>query len=268
MPLGKIKYNPYTIFKESRTPPGLYARQRWLGQSETDSYKADFNTTVAGLKSSGLHLNDRSEGIIEALHRLFGLHLTVREVDPYIESTLRRVIEACEDQSQPFENALAPNRLQGLPFAATRWEFLTLPATLFLSSIFGRADDPPVERLYSKLASDVLKFKAFQNDTAGMHNALRALIVHPGNKFRPAIDSLVSWMASRQTAEGDWGSAVPFFQAVNALAHLNTQEANEQFDKAFLQIIESQNKDGTWGSTDKEWQTFLVVHALRNKGVL
>ena len=30
----------------------------------------------------------------------------------------------------------------------------------------------------------------------------------------------------------------------------------------------SQNDDGTWGSADKEWQTFLVVHALRNQGIL
>jgi hypothetical protein len=30
----------------------------------------------------------------------------------------------------------------------------------------------------------------------------------------------------------------------------------------------SQNDDGTWGRADKEWQTFLVVHALCNKGVL
>jgi hypothetical protein len=35
-----------------------------------------------------------------------------------------------------------------------------------------------------------------------------------------------------------------------------------------IRIVSSQNHDGTWGSTDKEWQTFLVIHALRNKGIL
>ena len=52
------------------------------------------------------------------------------------------------------------------------------------------------------------------------------------------------------------------------MAHLSIPEANSQFDDALKHVIDSQNDDGTWGSADKEWQTFLVVHALRNKGVL
>jgi hypothetical protein len=29
-----------------------------------------------------------------------------------------------------------------------------------------------------------------------------------------------------------------------------------------------QNRDGTWGRIQKEWTTFLVVHALRRSAVL
>lgn len=32
--------------------------------------------------------------------------------------------------------------------------------------------------------------------------------------------------------------------------------------------VQRLDKDGSWGRTQREWHTFLVVHALRNKGVL
>ena len=31
---------------------------------------------------------------------------------------------------------------------------------------------------------------------------------------------------------------------------------------------ENQNEDGSWGQTECEWNTFLTVHALKNKGLL
>jgi hypothetical protein len=114
----------------------------------------------------------------------------------------------------------------------------------------------------------VTESEAFRSDAAAMHNALRALVVHPDDRFLPAIQSVVSWLADRQTRWGDWGPELPFFQAVNALAHLNIPEANLQFENALTQIIDTQNTDGTWDITNREWQTFLVVHALRNKGIL
>jgi len=106
---------------------------------------------------------------------------------------------------------------------------------------------------------------AHEQSVRGMFGAL---VVHPDGRFRPGIRSAVSWFAARQTVRGDWGSKIPFFQAFNAMAHLSIPEANSQVDDALKLIIDSQNDDGTWGSADKEWQTFLVVHALRNKGIL
>ena len=268
MPSGKIKYNPYAIFKESRTPPGLYARQKWLNEGKSEQYRADFTTTVTALKSPFSDYNDRFEGILDSLHRLFGLHLTVREMDPFINTTLRELIVECNGRLPKIKRALLTDQLRGLPFAATSLEFFIVPATLFLSSIFGKANDPPIKKLYDKLASDVMNSTAFRRDPAAMYNSLRALVVHPGNEFRSVTDSVVSWMFDRQTAKGDWGPMIPFYQAVNALAHLNGPEANGQFKKALVHVIDIQNTDGSWGSADKEWQTFLVVHALRNKGVL
>lgn len=268
MHLRKIKHNPYEIFKKSTTPPGLYARQRWLNQGKTKAYRSDFDATVAQLKSTTVDYVDQSERILDMLHRLFGLHLTERDLNPFIENTLSHIIAEYSADPYQIEVLLRKDQLRGLPFAATRWQFFILPAVLFLSAIFGKATAMEVNRLYLRLANDLVESDAYQKEPAAMYNALRALVVHPDDRFQSAIRSVVSWFAARQTPEAGWGPKIPFFQAVNALAHLDIPEANVQFDNALTPIVNTQNHEGTWGSTDQEWQTFLVIHALRNKGIL
>ena len=268
MHLRKIKHNPYKIFKKSTTPPGLYARQKWLNQGKTKSYRTDFDATVAQLKSTTVDSVDQSERILDMLHRLFGLHLTERDLNPFIENALSNIISGYSANPHQIEVRLMPDQLRGLPFAAARWEFFILPAILFLSAIFEKATAMEVNRLYLRLATDLVESAAYKKEPAAMHNALRALVVHPDDRFLSAIRSVVSWFAARQTPWGDWGPKIPFSQAVNALAHLDIPEANAQFDNALIRIVSSQSTDGTWGSTDQEWQTFLVIHALRNKGIL
>jgi hypothetical protein len=60
---------------------------------------------------------------------------------------------------------------------------------------------------------------------------------------------------------------VPFYQTVNALAHLNLSQADIQLERAFKRLHEMQRRDGSWGRSQREWNTFLIVHALKNKGV-
>ena len=268
MHLRKIKHNPYEIFKKSTTPPGLYARQKWLNQVKTKSYRTDFDATVAQLKSATVDSVDQSEHILDMLHRLFGLHLTERDLNPFIENALRNIIAEYSANPHQIEVLLIPDQLRGLPFAATRWEFFILPAILFLSAIFGKATAMEVNRLYLQLATDFVESAAYKKEPAAMHNALRALVVHPDDRFQSAIRSVVSWFAARQTPWGGWGPKIPFFQAANALAHLDIPEAKAQFDNALIRIVSTQNTDGTWGYTDQEWQTILVIHDLRNKGIL
>jgi len=38
----QLRYDPYTIFKNSMSPAGLYARQKWLGEAENLTWKNDF----------------------------------------------------------------------------------------------------------------------------------------------------------------------------------------------------------------------------------
>jgi hypothetical protein len=39
--LMKLRYDPYQIFQFSKTPVGLYARQKWLGEAETPQWRID-----------------------------------------------------------------------------------------------------------------------------------------------------------------------------------------------------------------------------------
>ena len=71
-----------------------------------------------------------------------------------------------------------------------------------------------------------------------------------------------------QKATGDWGKSIPFYQTVNALAHLKSPKAKIQLEKAFVQLFETQTDDGSWSCSEPEWNTFLTIHALKNKGRL
>ena len=98
--------------------------------------------------------------------------------------------------------------------------------------------------------------------------AFRAMVVHPVHSKSEMTLKLVDWYASRQTNRGDWGPNIPFYQALNALAHLDLSEVDEQLDRAFARLAKEQHPDGTWGDSEKEWNGFLAVHALRRKGIL
>ena len=99
------------------------------------------------------------------------------------------------------------------------------------------------------------------------NNILRALVVHPRYSRSRATELTVHALALAQDASGRWPRGVPFYQTVNALAHLNSEEADAQVKRAFMLLQQRQNKDGAWGRSQKEWNTFLVLHALRRKGM-
>jgi hypothetical protein len=94
------------------------------------------------------------------------------------------------------------------------------------------------------------------------------LVVHPDYAKDPATIALVDNLGNIQDSSGCWPTPIPFFRTVNALAHLHLEQAERQWEKALAFLCSEQNRDGSWGSEDHEWNTFLVVHALKNKGCL
>jgi len=262
---------PYAIFRSSRTPPGLYARQKWLQEASSPLWKADFDATVSGLFRGRSDDGLWSDSPIETIHRLFGLHLTVRTSTSAIDRSLDALLAIASDTEWAkgtTATAVPEELLRGLPFAPANRQFVILPAALFLSTIFGRASDPTVLGRYERIAADLNAAPLVQRDPAALHNILRAFVVHPDYAMHAATGLLLAWLANRQTPQGDWGPGIPFYQALNALAHLDHPEAHRQSERAFVHLTQHQHPDGAWGENDRQWCTFLTVHALRNKGLI
>jgi hypothetical protein len=158
--------------------------------------------------------------------------------------------------------------LEGLPFISSGKNMLLTGAALFLSTIFGHKNDPDVLALYRWLSAEGVKNKGRWFNGPSSHNIFRAMVVHSEFAKDRATELAVENLADLQTDTGDWGNELAFYQTVNALAHLDLHQAEAQLEKAFELLFETQNIDGTWSQSEPEWNAFLVIHALKNKGIL
>lgn len=267
-----VDYNPLEIFRESRTPCGLYARQRWLGEGGAKSFREDFEKTVSELKG-GQGIDGSWKGsIIETVRRLFGLHLTVRDACPeaergldWLKSATGKISKSSQLDHEPTIDA---SSLKGLPFVKGEASRLALGAWLFLSTIFGRAEDPEVLTTYSMFERLGTRDIETWGGMASISNIMRAFVVHPLYSRKRAVSAAVKKLAVLQRQDGSWPRPIPLFHTINALCHLEGRRAAHIAEKALAYAGAHRNKDGTCGTSDREWKTFLVVHAMKRKGML
>ena len=266
----RLRYEPYAVFRASKTPAGLYARQKWLEEAESDAWQADFRKTVTLLGSGQLPDGSWKQSELETITRLFGLHLTTREPDAGIAAGLDWLLGrlARPAESRIVHPTADDTKFRGLPFVPGDPVALLWGAALFLATIFGRSNDPDIAGLYREMGVRFFSGPAAWSDPLGANNLFRALVVHPEFSRTDTARAAARQLADLQTAAGDWKPPLPFYQTLNALAHLDFPEADRQLARAFDLLAAWQNKDGSWGRFDPEWNTFLAVHALRNKGRL
>ncbi len=144
MPFHHQLHDPYAVFRSSTTPADLYARQKWLGESSTPQWKEDFTAAVTELVRGQSEDGLWRKSAIETIHRLFGLHLTVRSPDPRIDKGLDALLSiASVALAETQTDCVAAERLLSLPFSPGPLAAILVPATLFLGSIFVLADLPP-----------------------------------------------------------------------------------------------------------------------------
>ncbi len=264
-----LRYDPLHVFKNSTTPAGLYARQKWLAERQTPQWQHEFKSTVALLTKDQETNGSWRASTTLTVKQLFGLHLTVRQPTPQINKALdwllekaRRQLNFAEGRSKKSTASPIPEQL---PFVAGRRDGFTLGATLFLASIFGRQNHSQILALFQRLDEDAHQKQLYWKDLTCLNNIFRAFVVHPLYANQLAVRTAVRQLRTLQTAKGDWGPQLPFYQIVNALAHLEMPEADQQLEPAFQCLVQSQKPDGTWSTDQPEWHTFLVVHALKNK---
>lgn len=267
----KIRYNPYVIFASNPSPVGIYARKKWLNQEQTPQWKVDFQNAAQALLKEQSPDGSWQGSIVETIQHLFGLHLTIREsnqpIDTALEWLVEKALRVMQGLSIPDEE-LGGSRLHSLPFTPGRFDLFVMSATLFLSCTFGRAHDTDVLRMYEWLSRHVLSKERKPPGWSSANNILRALVVHPVYSRHASTATLVMRLSQAQEESGRWRKTVPLYQTVNALAHLDSEAADRQVRRAFGFLAETQHTDGTWGRAQREWDTFLVVHALRKKGIL
>ena len=268
----QLRYNPFQVFRASKTPAGLYARQKWLNESEKRKWRQDYTETVATLQAYAFPEIQNYAVALDTIRYLFGLHLTVRSSTAEIDDALVRLFSKISIES----DRIAVNIAEGdqtadfrvLPFTNSQPETWYICASLFLASIFGRDRDPQLLRVYEWICKNGIGNEGLWLDTESTHNAFRALVVHPQYRNTKTARLVVDFIAGFQTDDGDWGPRLPFYQTLNALAHLELPGVSSQLGRAFHYIWKIQNSDGSWGQDEVEWNTFLTVHALKNKGLL
>jgi hypothetical protein len=268
----KLRYDPYQVFRFSKTPAGLYARQKWLEEAETSQWNIDFQETVAALLADQLSDGSWHHASIETIKHLFGLHLTVRSSTAQIDAALTWLLDKIDLQTEGIhvraEDATTIATLEGLPLIPSDKAMFLTGAALFLSTIFGYESEPDVLALYRWLSAEGVKNKGRWFDRASSHNIFRAMVVHSVFAKDKATAMAAEHLADLQADTGSWVNDLPFYQTLNALAHLDLHQVETQLEKAFELLLETQNSDGTWSQSEPEWNTFLAIHALKNKGLL
>ncbi len=264
----KLRFDPFQIFSSSQTPVGLYARQKWLGEAKTSKWQADCHACVNGLFKNQSADGSWDQNPLTTIRRLFGLHLTLRSANRPVNTALDWLLAGLDQPVEPrihFLQSIPEIDLQELPFVPNHPDSLLLGATLFLCTIFGLQDDHRVQDHYQGLTHTDPERPSWLDNWASRHNILRALVVHPAYADDDITQSAVERLAALQTEDGDWGNALPFFQTLNALAHLTSPLAEKQLEKAFRRVLVQQKSDGAFSQQEPEWNTFLTVHALKNK---
>lgn len=268
-----LKHDPLTIFRRSTTPVGLYARSRWIGLNNDSDWQKDFDRTVAALRKGQLRNGSWDNSPLLTISRLFGLHLTIRELDDHINMALNWISNvldtlSCFQISRLFGRKLSSSTLENLPFVKGNIVDLLTSALLFLATVFGRGR----ERVITERYAEVLSRFDFQQgrwpSLASTQNFFRAFAVHPEYSNSDEIQKVVGTLAGMQDRSGLWQRSINYYLTINALGHLDIKDAERQLISAFRGLKHTQNRDGSWGRTEKEWKTFLVIHAMRRKSAL
>jgi len=155
-----------------------------------------------------------------------------------------------------------------IPFVIGNVHVLVNATLLFLAVIFSRARNVAVVKQFGALFQRLGLTRGRWRSIAVTQNFLRALVVKTDLATEREMKTVVRTLERMQGMSGLWQGNINPYLTVNALGHLNMPEAARQTKKAFACLVQTQNRNGTWGRVRQEWSTFLVMHALKRKAYL
>ena len=241
--------------------------KKWLGESESPEWKNDFRETVEKIPINGVR---DEKNTVSSVKKLFYLHLTVRELTPEIEEAVLNLVDKSENIIKRREQTIITDRdLENLPFTGGETFIVIPPAALFMATIFGLSENNSVKMLFKNLTDFSADITSEGNKIVFSHNLYRALAVNPLYSSHPVAVGITEMLADTQSERGDWNGKLPFYQTLNAAAHIESEDTGNILRKALPKLINTQNTDGSWGEGEnREWNTFLAVHALKNRNLL
>ena len=279
----ELKYSPYAVFKGSRKPYALYAKANWMGErspSLRDMTKRLIDSLCQKQKKNG----SWNDSVVRTVENLYFLSLLAprrsaagaRAVDWLLEKDRPIVVRVSGDGGPytglPFEVGHEDVRgiytRNDLPFNRGCSGFFKTGAALYFSAVFGRGDDERVAVAFRSLDKvlQIRRGKWCSLPCSG--NIFRGYVAHPRKKNSAQTKKALKYLEQAQTRTGGWEGTPFFYQTFNAVAQSELPSARRQIGRAVGRVVRSQNRDGSWGRSNREFNTFMVLDGLHRQGVI
>ena len=279
----KLKASPYKVFEKSKTPYAIYARKHWMGES-SKSLKDLTDSLLESILKKQNPNGSWHDSVVKTVEYLYILSLLAPRrtragggaVDWLLEKSEPLVVRISGDGSPytglPFkvghEDVRQIYTRRDLPFHQGCSGFFKTGAALYFSGVFDRADDERVAVAFKSLDKALQIRGGKWCNVACSGNILRGYVAHPRKRNSSQTKEALRYMEQIQTRAGGWKGTPFFYQAFNTIAQSNLPSARRQVKRAVERIARSQNRDGTWGRSDPEFNTFMVLDALHRQGVV
>jgi len=279
----ELKFSPYSVFKNSKTPHGLYARTQWMGES-TARVKGTVERLVSSICQGQLDNGSWDNSVIKTAENLHTLSLLAprrlsvgrKAVDWLLEKDYPPMVHISGDRS-PYtglffklsrEDVKQVYGRKDLLFNRGCSGFVKTGAALYFSGIFGREEEKRVANAFRSL-DKVLEIRCGRwCSPACSNNILRAYTSHPKKRNSAQTRKALRHMEEIQTEGGTWKGTPFFYHTFSTVAQSDLASARRQIKRAMARVLRSQNRDGTWGRTNKEFNTFMVLNGLDQQGIL
>lgn len=276
----QLHAEPLATFAHGDSPLSLHVRLHYGagGMADRDSAARQRAAILAQQDSDGRW--KRSTGhTVNALFQLWLLDqqpcsTTARGVDALLEAhyPLPR-----QSQHPEYFDMLSCHvsrgelaHLNDVPFTMGCSLFVKSGAALFFAAKFGQGDAARIaaaRRVFDLRAKDPLRRGCWCSGPCA-NNVVQGYAASPDLACGPAMRLVVSHLAAQQRPSGEWGSNIPFYPTCFALAQVPGGAALRQLKLAAAKLVKTQNRDGTWGRSKRELNTFLVLDALQRVGML
>jgi hypothetical protein len=261
----------------------VHARLRWMNGGRQDR-------ALAGKLMAGLRREQGADGswngsVHQTIHNLFSLWLlqeslngqagksrcTAKAVDWMLEcghGTGRGGMCGCDGVYEGLFFGIGRadreplRKIAGVPFTPGCGGFVKTGAALFFATVFQQGDVERVQRAYQRLEQVGMHRHGQWCSWPCSNNILQAFAVHPEYGASKTMQKAIARLGECQTLKGDWGGNIPFYPTLFALSRVGGVKAKAQVGKALACAMGKQNRDGTWGRTQREAQTWMVLDAI------